>query len=91
MGLSQEEKERFLKALEEDRAFEYTVIGLLGIQELLRDQEEFKIRMDRLERRAYRIERNLKRVAITIEGETNDVANYYLKQRDIKSRLAQYN
>ena len=79
MGLSQEEKERFLKALEEDRAFEYTVIGLLGIQELLRDQEEFKIRMDRLERRAYRIERNLKRVAITIKGETNDVANYYLK------------
>ena len=70
MGLSQEEKERFLKALEEDRAFEYTVIviGLLCIQELLRDQEEFKIRMDRLERRAYRIERNLKRVAITIEG-----------------------
>ncbi|WP_054850046.1 hypothetical protein [Vulcanisaeta sp. JCM 14467] len=36
MGLSSEEKERFLRALEEDWEFRYAVMGLLGVQELIK-------------------------------------------------------
>ena len=36
MGLSPDEKRRFLRALEEDWEFKYAVMGLLGIQELIK-------------------------------------------------------
>ena len=42
MGLSQEEKERFLRALEEDWEFRNAVMGLLGIQELLKGMAELR-------------------------------------------------
>ena len=36
MGLSFDEKKRFLRALKEDEEFRYEVLGLLGIEELIR-------------------------------------------------------
>ena len=42
MSLSREEKERFLKALEEDWEFRNAVMGLLGIQELLKGMAELR-------------------------------------------------
>ena len=90
MGLSQEEKERFLRALEEDRVFRYAVMGLLGVQELLRGQEELrkdmsdvKERLGRLERRVDKIEKTLDRITAALEDEANDVVTYYLRQRGI--------
>ena len=42
MGLSPEDKKRFLKALEEDWEFRNAVMGLLGIQELLKGMAELR-------------------------------------------------
>ena len=90
MGLSREEKERFLKALEEDWEFRNAVMGLLGIQELLKGQAEIlrvltKLveRVGKLERRVDRIDRTLNRVTAALEDEANDVVTYYLRQRGI--------
>ena len=90
MGLSREDKERFLRALEEDWEFRNAVMGLLGIQELLKGQAEIlrvltKLveRVDKLERRVDRIDRTLNRITAALEDETNDVVTYYLRQRGI--------
>ena len=42
MGLTAEEKRRFLKALEEDQEFRYAVAGLLGLGEVLKRLEELR-------------------------------------------------
>ena len=56
MSLSAEEKERFLKALEEDRVFRYSVMGLLGFKELLDRFARLEERQARLEERQERLE-----------------------------------
>ena len=56
MSLSAEEKERFLKALEEDRVFRYSVMGLLGFKELLDRFTRLEERQARLEERQERLE-----------------------------------
>ena len=76
MGLSREEKERFLKALEEDWEFRNAVMGLLGIQELLKGQveilkvltellngqRELKDRVSKLEERVGKLEEGMSRL-----------------------------
>ena len=90
MGLSPEDKERFLKALEEDWEFRNAVMGLLGIQELLKGQAEILRvltelvkRVDGLEERVDRLDRTMERITAAIEDEANDVVTYYLKQRGV--------
>ncbi len=55
MSLSREEKERFLKALEEDKEFRYAVMGLIGFKELLE-------RFSKLEERQLRLEEEMKKL-----------------------------
>ena len=83
--------------MEEDWEFRNAVMGLLGIQELLKGQAEILRvltelvkrfdglveRVDRLERRVDRIDRTLDRVTAALEDEANDVVTYHLKQRGI--------
>ena len=97
MGLSQEEKERFLKALEEDWEFRYAVMGLLGIQELRKDMEDVKTRLGRLEERVSKLEdkvdalardvrdikATLENITMSVEEEANELVQYYLRQRGI--------
>ena len=83
MGLSPEERERFLRALEEDWVFRYAVLGLLGMQEL-RDRFDRLVELvDRINRTLERIEGKLSRITAPLEEETNDVVTYYLRQRGI--------
>ena len=56
MSLSAEEKERFLRALEEDKVFRYSVMGLLGFKELLDRFAKLEERQARLEERQQRLE-----------------------------------
>lgn len=84
MGLSQEEKERFLKALEEDWEFRNAVMGLLGIQELLKGQaeilkvltellngqRELRDRVGKLEEGMSRLERRVDRIDRTLNRVT---------------------
>ena len=83
MGLSREEKERFLKALEEDWEFRNAVMGLLGIQELLKGQAEILRVLTELVERVDRIDRTLENITISVEREANNMVQYYLKQRGI--------
>ena len=90
MGLSPEEKERFLKALETDWEFRNAVMGLLGIQELLKGQGEILKALTellngqrRLEERVDRIDRTLENITISVEREANNMVQYYLRQRGI--------
>jgi hypothetical protein len=50
MALTAEEKERFLKALEEDKEFRYAVAGYLGVLEVLKRLDALGERMVKLER-----------------------------------------
>lgn len=97
MGLSQEEKERFLKALETDWEFRNAIMGLLGIQELLKGMAELRStqvemlkvltelveRFNRLEERVDKLDRTMERITAALEDEANDVVTYYLRQRGI--------
>ncbi len=55
-SLSASEKERFLRALEEDRVFRHAVMGLLGFKELLEHFARLEERFARLEERQQRLE-----------------------------------
>jgi len=50
MSLSSREKERILRALEEDRSFRYALMGLLGFKELLERFARLEERMIGLEK-----------------------------------------
>ena len=81
MGLSREEKERFLKALEEDWEFRNAVMGLLGIQELLKGMAELRSvqteilkvltklveRVDRLEERVGKLEEEFRELVERVD------------------------
>ncbi|GAB6148051.1 PD-(D/E)XK nuclease family protein [Stetteria hydrogenophila] len=62
MSLTREEKERFLKALEEDREFRYAVMGLLGYGEVLERITRIEERQQRLEERFARLEERFARL-----------------------------
>lgn len=69
MGLSRTEKERILRALEEDREFRYALMGLLGFKEILDRitslEEWFKKlyeRQQKLEERQLRLEEEFKKL-----------------------------
>ena len=83
MGLSQEDKERFLKALEEDKIFRYAVMGLLGIQELIKGQEELRNDMRTVKAELRRLNKTVDRITAALEDEANDVVTYYLRQHGI--------
>ena len=102
MGLSPEEKERFLRALETDWEFRNAVMGLLGIQELLKGQAEIlKVltklveRVGKLEEgfnelkeRVDRIDRTLENITMTIEVEANNMVQYYLRRRGVSIKTS---
>ncbi len=54
--LSKEEKERLLRAVEEDREFRYALMGLLGMRELLERFTRIEERQQRLEERFAQLE-----------------------------------
>ena len=54
--LSKEEKERFLRAIEEDREFRYAMMGLLGMKELLERQQRLEERFAKLEEKFAKLE-----------------------------------
>ena len=97
MGLSREEKERFLRALEEDWEFRNAVMGLLGIQELLKGMAELRsvqvevlkvltelVRdMRTVKAELRRLNKTVDRITAALEEEANDVVTYYLRQRGI--------
>ncbi len=60
--LPEEEKKRFLKALEEDREFRYAVMGLLGFKEILDRITRLEERFARLEERQLRLEERQQRL-----------------------------
>ncbi len=62
MALSREEKEKILKALEEDREFRYAMMGLLGFTELLERFSRLEERQQRLEERQQRLEERQQRL-----------------------------
>ncbi len=55
-GLSKEEKDKILKALEKDREFRYAVMGLLGFKELLERFSRLEEHQQRLEERQQKLE-----------------------------------
>ncbi len=55
-GLTGAEKERLLRALEEDREFRYALMGLLGFQEILARITRLEEQVTRLEERFARLE-----------------------------------
>ena len=97
MGLSPEDKERFLKALEEDWEFRNAIMGLLGIQELLKGMAELRstqvevlkvltelVRdMGTVKAELRRLNKTVDRITAALEEEANDVVTYYLRQRGI--------
>ncbi len=54
--LTREEKERLLRALEEDREFRYALMGLLGFREVLDRITKLEERQQKLEERQQRLE-----------------------------------
>ena len=55
-SLSTEEKERILKAIEEDRSFRYALMGLLGYSEVLERISRIEERIIAIEERQQKIE-----------------------------------
>ena len=62
MSLSRAEKERILRALEEDREFRYALMGLLGFREVLERITRLEERFSRLEERQLRLEERQQRL-----------------------------
>jgi len=58
-SLSTEEKERILKAIEEDRSFRYALMGLLGYSEVLERISRIEERIIAIEERQQRIEERI--------------------------------
>ncbi len=54
--LSMEEKQRILKAIEENREFRYALMGLLGFKELLERFTRLEERLQKLKERQQRLE-----------------------------------
>ncbi len=62
MSLSKSEKEKILKALEEDREFRYAIMGLLGYSELLERFARLEERQQRLEEKFAELEERFARI-----------------------------
>ncbi len=62
MGLSVEEKEKILKALEEDREFRYALMGLLGFKEILERITRIEEIIARIEERQQKLEERQQRL-----------------------------
>jgi len=60
--LTREEKERLLRAVEEDREFRYALMGLLGMRELLERFTKLEERQQRLEERFAKLEERFARL-----------------------------
>ncbi len=61
-ALSREEKERLLRALEEDREFRYALMGLLGFREILDRITKLEERFAKLEERFVKLEERQQRL-----------------------------
>ncbi len=61
--LTKAEKERFLRAVEEDREFRYALMGLLGFREILDRVTKLEERFAKLEERQQRLEEWFKELA----------------------------
>ncbi|GAB6943225.1 hypothetical protein [Vulcanisaeta sp. JCM 14467] len=104
MGLSQEEKERFLKALEEDWEFRNAVMGLLGIQELLKGMAELRStqvevlkvltklveRIDRLEERVGKLEEGMNRLESRVDRIDRTLENITMSVEVEANNMVQY-
>ena len=61
-ALSREEKEKLLRALEEDREFRYALMGLLGFKEVLDRITKLEERQQKLEERFAKLEERVARL-----------------------------
>ncbi|MCS7104904.1 MAG: hypothetical protein NZ954_04990 [Thermofilaceae archaeon] len=85
MLLTAEEKKRFLRALEEDREFRYSVAGLLGYEEVLK-------RLDSLAEEQVRLaqeQMKLREEQVRIAQEQVRLAQEQMKLREEQVRIAQ--
>ncbi|ABN70638.1 Protein of unknown function DUF1626 [Staphylothermus marinus F1] len=64
MVLSSEEKERILRAVEEDREFRYALMGLLGFKELLERFAKLEERVYKLEERQQMLEERVNELSL---------------------------
>lgn len=83
MALTGEEKERFLKALEEDREFRYAVMGLIGYREVLETVTELRKAFARLEERQLRLEER----QVRLEEEMRDLREEVKRLREEVKRV----
>ena len=68
MALSAKEKERFLRAVEEDREFRLALMGLLGMKEILERIIRLEERFARLEERQQKLEERQQRLEERQQG-----------------------
>jgi hypothetical protein len=74
MAFTAEEKERFLKALEEDNEFRYAVAGYLGVLEVLKRLDALGERMVKLERameKLWREQAKLRKEVVALRSGVN--------------------
>ena len=82
MALTREEKERFLKALEEDREFRYAVMGLVGYREVLEAITELRKAFARLEERQARLEKRQTRLEEEMKNLREEVKRIWEELRE---------
>ena len=97
MSLSEAEKARILRALEEDRGFRLAVMGLLGFQELLERfarleerQQRLEERFAELEERQQRLEEEFKRLyerQLRLEEEFKKLEERFARIEERQQRL----
>ncbi len=88
MALSAEEKERFLRAVEEDREFRYALMGLLGFKELLERFARLEERQARLEERQQRLEERQQRLEERQQRLEERFAKLEERQQKLEERFA---
>ena len=88
MSLSGAEKERLLRALEEDREFRYALMGLLGFREVLERITRIEERQQRLEERQQRLEERMARIEELIAGLLERQTRLEEAQRRLEERQA---
>ena len=89
-SLSNVEKERILRALEEDREFRYALMGLLGFKEILERFAKLEERQQRLEERQQRLEERFTRLEerfARIEEKYQELEERFTKLEERQQRL----
>ncbi len=87
-SLSREEKERLLKAIEEDREFRYALMGLLGYKEVLDRILELQERVLKLEEKVAKLEERVAKLEERVVRLEERVAKLEEKVLKLEERIA---